>query len=142
MRRALALLVVGLGLAGCGLTTIVTNDKDARIYADGRYLGKGEARYTGRTGFPRSMKVTVKTPSAKVERVVKREFTATTAVLGMITYATGWLWAWQYPETVMVVLPQGAKAEGSGWDEAPSPWDAPPGSWDAGDPAAGPAGAK
>ena len=130
MRPALPLLVMVLGLSACGHTTIVTNDRSAKIYADGEFLGLGEARYASRTGIPRSMTITVKTPYAKVEREVSREFTATTAVLGAFTYMTGWFWGWQYPESVIVMLPERA-AEGSGWDAAASAWDRAPAGWDA-----------
>ncbi|MGB8933283.1 MAG: hypothetical protein WCC48_18715, partial [Anaeromyxobacteraceae bacterium] len=105
MRSAPVLLAMGLALAGCATTTIVTNDKAARIYADGAFLGKGEVQLHGRTGFPRSMDVTVKTPYAKVDRRVDRKFTGTTFVLGLFTYMTGWLWGWQYPENVVIMLP-------------------------------------
>ena len=123
MRAALALALLGVALTACGHTTIVTNDKAARIYANGEYLGRGEASYGARTGFPGSMQITVKTAGAKVAREVKREFTLTTFFLGAITYMTGWIWGWQYPENVIVLLP--AQTQG-GWDEAPSAWDLPP----------------
>jgi hypothetical protein len=123
------MVAVGLGLAACGHTTIVTSDKSARIYADGVYLGHGEARVGPRTGPPRPMQVTVKTPHVKIERRVAREFTVTTFVVGMFTFMTGWYWGWQYPENVVFLVP--TRAEG-GWDEEPSPWDSAPSGWDAG----------
>ena len=40
------------------------------------------------------------------ERTVERKFKVSTAVIGMITYLTGLYWAWQYPDHVMIRLPE------------------------------------
>lgn len=135
--RALLTLVVGASaLAGCAHTHIETNDPHARIYVDGELVGRGSADFDDHMGLPGEMVIEVKTPSQKVERVVEREFTVTTFVVGLLTYCTGWLWAWEYPDTVVVMLPEvsGSTGEageerGSSWDAAPrtSAWDAPPG---------------
>jgi hypothetical protein len=129
--RGLAVfLAAALLVTGCGHVTVVTNDKQAAIYADGRLVGRGEAELEGRTGFPRTMTVKVKSNGTTVERKVKRRFTATTFVIGIFTYMTGWLWGWQYPENVVILLPEGGES-GGGWDEARSPWDVAPSGWDA-----------
>ena len=137
LRSTLLTLVVGASaLAGCAHTRIETSDPQARIYVDGELVGRGSVDYDAHMGLPGEMVVEVKTPSQKVERVVEREFTVTTFVVGLLTYCTGWVWAWEYPDTVVVMLPEapGASGEasderGSSWDAAPraSAWDAPPG---------------
>ena len=90
------------------------------------------------------MDVTVKTPYAKVDRRVDRKFTGTTFVLGLFTYMTGWLWGWQYPENVVIMLPPRSEGVEGGWDEAPRAggWDAPPAGWTAPPGAAAPEPAK
>lgn len=138
LHPALLTLVVGASaLAGCAHTHIETSDPQARIYVDGELIGRGSADYDDHMGLPGDMVVEVQTPTQKVERVVEREFTVTTFIVGLLTYTTGWLWAWEYPDTVVVMLPQArgsfgeaADERGSSWDEAPrtNAWDAPPGS--------------
>lgn len=125
MRRALTMALLALGLSGCGHVLIQTNDPQARIYADGAFLGRGEARYAHRMGPPRSMTVTVKGAEATVERKVSREYTAVSFVLGL----PGLIVGWQFPENVIVMLPQ--PSSGGGWEGEPSGWDAPPAGWDA-----------
>lgn len=137
VRRVLVPLALGASvLAGCAHTRIETNDPQARIYVDGELLGRGSAEVDDPMGFPGQMVVEVRTASHKVERVVEREFTLTTFVVGLFTYCTGWLWAWEYPDTVVVMLPEAQRSSGdaagergSSWDEPPrtSTWDAPPG---------------
>jgi len=123
MGRAIPLALVCAGVTACAHTTITTNDRRAKIYADGEYLGRGEAKYEERMGLPHTMTVTVKTPTTRIVKEVSREFTSATFALGMFTYMTGWLWGWQYPESVVILLPP---RQDGGWDEAPSAWDAPP----------------
>lgn len=128
MRPALALAILALGLGGCGHVRIHTNEPEARIYANGAYVGKGEAEVPRRMGPPASMEITVKGTSATVSRVIRREITVVTVVFALYSYLTSFIWAWQYPEEVFVALPVRA---GSGWEEEPSGWDAPPSGWDA-----------
>lgn len=128
MRRSLLLLLAALALAGCGHVRIQTNDPEARIYANGAYVGKGEAEVPRRMGPPASMEITVKGANATVTRVIRREITVVTAVFALYSYFTSFLWAWQYPQEVMVALPV---RPGSGWSEEPSGWDVPPSGWDA-----------
>jgi hypothetical protein len=132
VRRAILTLTLATALGGCGHVTVQTNDPSARIYADGVFMGRGEAKVAKRTGPPKSMLVEVKVPGTTVKRELKREFTTSTLLLGMVSYMTGFLWGWQYPENVMVLLPS---RPGGGWDEEPSPWDEPRGGgagWDEG----------
>ena len=45
LNSSIALLVIFV--VNCASTTLIkTNDRDVKIYADGEYLGKGEAQYT------------------------------------------------------------------------------------------------
>jgi hypothetical protein len=128
MRPALALAILALGLGGCGHVRIQTNDPEARIYANGAFVGKGEAEVPRRMGPPASMQITVKGTNATVTRTLRREITVVTAVFALYSYGTSFIWAWQYPQEVFVALPVRA---GSGWDEEPSGWDAPPPGGDA-----------
>lgn len=133
MRPALALAILALGLAGCGHVKIRTNDPEARIYANGAYVGKGEAEVPRRMGPPASMQITVKGTDATVTRTIRREITVVTAVFALYSYLTSFVWAWQYPQEVYVALPvragSGWEEESSGWDGRPSGWDAPPEGW-------------
>ena len=120
-------------LCGCGRTVIMTNNPQARIYVDGQLKGNGVAKITKR-GFPRTAHVVIKSNGETVRRSIEREFTGMTFLLGMISYATGFLWAWEYPESVIIQLPMDhpRKSKRSGWDKAPagSNWESAPVGWE------------
>lgn len=121
-------LVMMMG-AGCGHTRIVATEAHARIYVNGQLVGRGEAEMA-RTGFPQRSEIEARGASGRAHRSVRRQFTLTTFVAGMFTYFTGWLWAWQYPEEITLVLPVPATKAG-GWDESASAWDQAPTGWQA-----------
>lgn len=111
-------------LAGCGHVRIQTNEPDARIYANGVFLGKGYAELPHRMGPPASIQITAKGENAMVSRTIRREITVVTLAFGLYSYFTSFVWGWQYPELVTLTLPRPEAA--GGWEDAPSPWDSAP----------------
>jgi hypothetical protein len=97
--------VLLLALAsGCGSTQILTDDPQARIYADGRMIGKGKGELTKR-GFPGGTTVVVASEDGRRETTqVKREFTVATLVLGLFTYGICLVTCWEYPGMVFVPI--------------------------------------
>ena len=127
-------LIAALLLAtSCGHSRIFTDDPNARIYVNGKYLGKGEAEIST-TGTPRSARILIKsTNGERTRKTVSRKFTATTFFLGVFSYMTGFYWAWQYPDTIYVrsAVRRGSNTGASSWDAPPSgtDWSAPPAGW-------------
>ncbi|MCG8417832.1 MAG: hypothetical protein MJE77_07800 [Proteobacteria bacterium] len=121
--------ILAAALVGCGTTTIMTNDKHARIYVNGQLIGKGKAEITQR-GLPRSVEVLVKTRDGRRETVrMKRQFTGTTFLLGLVTLSIGFLTGWEYPYAVVVDLPDKKPPQKTGWDKPASSWSRPPDGW-------------
>jgi hypothetical protein len=122
-RLAVAALAALALLGACGTTRITTGRPDARIYVDGRLVGRGEAEIRQR-GLPGHATIDVRTPDGvRVQRQISRSFTLTT--LGSLLYMSyfGPLFMWEYPDDVAIEL-----AAGPAWS-----WTAPPsgGAWDA-----------
>jgi hypothetical protein len=136
---ALLLLLSMAGSAGCGTTQVLTTEPTARVVADGQTLGRGQGRLT-RRGFPGSTNVVARTDDGRQgELLVRREFTALTLVLGLVTYGVCLIACWEYPDTVMIPLPP---APGAGYPAPPGtapagiapagpvdPWLQPPAGW-------------
>jgi hypothetical protein len=122
-----ALPVLVLAIAGCGTTDIVTTDPGARIIVDGRHLGRGHAEIS-QTGLPESSTVMVVSEDGRREmRVIERRFTGTTLLAGLFTYGICLVACWQYPDTVFVPLPGGARTPyGQGAPVPYDPWLQPP----------------
>jgi hypothetical protein len=136
MSRAAVIAAVAAALvlvAGCGTTTIIANDRNARIYVNGVMVGKGTAEVRQR-GMPSSSSVVVKTADGRESSTrMKRRFTGTTFVIGLFTYATGWLLAWEYPDAVFVeVEPAEEAPAGPGWGDGGGgdAWSRPPPGWE------------
>jgi hypothetical protein len=136
-RGVCALLLLALA-GGCGSTQVLTDDPRARIYADGRMIGKGTGELT-RRGFPGSTTVVVATEDGRRETTqVKREFTAATLVFGLLTYGICLVTCWEYPSLVLIpVAPRGGQASAyappgqagppaDGWGATGDPWLQPP----------------
>ncbi len=121
------LLLGGVALLGsCSHTLISTNDHRAKIFVDGQYIGTGSGKIK-RVGFPKTSNILVKSTRGKKQQKIEREFTLRTMLAGAFSYFTGFLWAWEFPEHVMIMLPTGA-AGCSVWDKeckggAGSVWD-------------------
>ncbi len=65
LRRSICgLLLLVAVTSGCGTTQILTDDPQARIYADGQMVGKGQGQLT-RRGFPGSTTVVVATEDGR-----------------------------------------------------------------------------
>ncbi len=124
-----AMLAAALALAsGCGTTQVITNEPRARIFVDGEMVGRGRGEVSQR-GVPHTAEVVVKAPDGRSARArMKRSFTGWTFVIGLFTYATGFIWAWEYPDLVDVPLEDRAVR---GWDASPAddPWLAAPAGW-------------
>ncbi len=123
------LLLVTLCSAGCGTTQIITTEPRARISVDGRSLGRGRAEIDKR-GSPGSVTVLVNTEDGRREQQqIRRSFTLTTLLLGVLTYGVCLIACWEYPDTVFIQLPD-ARRGGVG-DPSPSqdPWLLPPPGW-------------
>ena len=136
-RSICGLLLLVAVTSGCGTTQILTDDPQARIYADGQMVGKGQGSLT-RRGLPGSTTVVVATEDGRRETSrVKREFTATTFVFGLFTYGICLLTCWEYPSVVFVQTARPApyanaygppgQAPGAPGQAAPvDPWMQPP----------------
>lgn len=133
MRRAahtLALVAVAcVALAACGTTRIHTNDPGAKIYVNGRYVGKGEAEVRQR-GTAGTASIVVKHSDGRVARSsMRRKFTATTFLYGLFTMYTGFIWAWEYPDAVYVPLEEPVTQRSTGWESTEDRWTSPPAGW-------------
>jgi hypothetical protein len=132
MKAACLILAAALlvATAGCGTARIYTNDPDARIYVDGRMVGKGQGEIR-RRGMPGSSTIVVKTADGRrTTKQIRRRFTGTTFVIGLFTYATGFLFAWEYPdEFVAVEQPAASAPATSDWGAGADDWNQPPPGW-------------
>lgn len=138
MRAGTSIVVAvgcALALASCGTTRIMTNDPTARIYVNGAFVGQGQAEID-RRGPPRTAEVSVQAPDGRSESItIKRRFTSSTFMYGLVTYMVGWMSLWEYPETVQVALPVPAQQQqqqpGASWDQAGGgdAWMSPPPGW-------------
>ena len=124
------LSLVALLLSGCGHMRIQTNQPGAQIYVDGDFVGMGSAKVRS-IGPPGESRIRVVYNGIAKERTVEREFRFSTAIVGLVTYLTGFYWAWQYPEHVMIRLPDGPSmrhpASNDAWTSGPAgdPWSQP-----------------
>jgi hypothetical protein len=106
-------------LCACGTTQIRTSDPTARIYLDGKLLGRGHAETT-RRGPPHTATVTVATDDGRHASLqVARRFTATTLLTTLVSWV-GLATMWELPEDIFLPL------SGGGWDRDDDVWAAPP----------------
>ncbi len=100
---------VAFAAAGCGTTSILTNEKNATIYVNGQEMGKGNTKVR-RRGGPGAVSVTVKAEDGRqATKLTRREFSG----LG-----------WAYPSQIQVSLPP--PPEKSGWGKGEDPWSKAP----------------
>lgn len=130
MQRVFIALVLTLTIAsgGCGTTTVLSNDRQARIFVNGEMIGRGQGTINKR-GTSGDAQVVVKTPDGRSERQqISRSFTAMTFVLGLFTYGVCFIACWEYPDTVFVSLEERPQ---SSWEVggANDPWMQPPPGW-------------
>ena len=130
-----AALLVALALTtACGTTTIRAHGaRDAKIFVNGTYAGRGEATIQ-RRGGSESSTIRVEAADGRTgQTTISRSFTGKTLFLAIITYGICAFACKDYPEDVEVRLDQAptGPAAGSGWGDAPGaldPWlQAPPG---------------
>ena len=127
-RRALPLLLA-LVAAGCGTTQIITTEPTARIFVDGRAIGRGQAEIDKR-GTPATAQVVIQTEDGRRERqLIHRRFTGTTFLFGLFTYGVCLIACWEYPDAVFIPLPAPRAVLHPGEGD---PWLSPPPGWHAG----------
>lgn len=100
--------------SGCGTMLVDTNRADAEIYLDGVHIGTGQGEADA-TGFPKTSVIRVEAGGEVIERRVKRRFTTKTAIVGLFTYLTGFLWAWDFPDRVSIHFSKRQHDVRSGW---------------------------
>jgi hypothetical protein len=125
VRARLFAAALALAGGGCSHTRIATTERDARIYVDGRFAGKGSAEIR-QFGPPGTARVLVKTSDGRRARSeIRRRFGVGTFLLGFVSYGGCWVLCWTYPGSLDVPLPE---ARASGWDPSPEdPWLREPG---------------
>ncbi|MFH1570829.1 MAG: hypothetical protein ABIL09_22745 [Gemmatimonadota bacterium] len=103
----------------------------AKIYVNGRRVGEGHEAEIRKRGVPGSARVeAVAADGRRATQTIRRRFTFTTLLIGAVTYYTGWLLAWEYPNAVLVVLPERTGGWDSTWDSpAGDVWMQPPPGW-------------
>jgi hypothetical protein len=86
----------------CGTTHITTEDNlNAQIYINGTLKGT-KVVSAQRMGLPRKMDITAKYQGNEIGHLsIRRKFTATTFLVGYITYF-GYFTAWQYPKEIII----------------------------------------
>ena len=126
--RLAVLISLGLICSGCHrMMTIKTNQPDCDIYVNGDHVGRGTATVK-RMGLPETAIIKVEHGDHVETHTISRSMTLPTIGLGVISMYTGFLWAWEYPESVDIDLPTqtvGKKVvnESEPWTE---PWTGSP----------------
>ncbi len=91
---------------GCHrMMTIKTNQPDSDIYVNGDHIGQGTATIK-RMGFPETTVIKVEHGGQVETYTISRTMTLSTIGLGVISMYTGFLWAWEYPESLDIDLPE------------------------------------
>lgn len=130
--KIICFVLIGSLLISCGGTRIFTDQYlDADIYVNGVNKGKKDVKIT-RVGPPRKVFVEAKYNGKTIgQATVKRRFAFSTFVIGYFTYGAGFLFAWRYPE-VIVIETHGYDVRDNNTSKSKSTWDDPSGSsvWD------------
>lgn len=129
-QRLLVLACSAALLTACGTTRIYTNDPNARIYVDGEMVGKGSASVRKRGG-PGSSQIIVKTADGRrYSRQMRRKFTYTTLLIGLVTSYVGLIAAWEYPDSVYIAVSDDVARSSASWDGAGDVWLQAPPRWE------------
>jgi hypothetical protein len=121
------LFLLPLIFAGCGTTQIVCNNADASIYVNGMMKGRGSAQIT-RMGPPKKVYIEARYNGDIIGSLdIRRSFDWATCCVGYFTYGIGLIFAWRFPETVIIPLKQNSYNKEA--VPAGSIWDMPPGEW-------------
>ena len=101
----ISLIFLLLISTGCHrMMTIKTNHPEADIYVNGDHVGQGTVTLK-RMGLPETAVIKVEHGDQVETRTISRTMTLSTVGLAVISAYTGFLWAWEYPETLDVNLP-------------------------------------
>jgi hypothetical protein len=127
---ALSLLLSVLGSAACGTSQVITNDPTARIFANGQLIGRGHGEITQR-GTSESTSIVVRSDDGREQvTYVKRQVTGFTLLAALFTYGTCLIFCWEYPDTILALLPaRAAAAPAEPGTPAQDPWLFPPAGW-------------
>lgn len=102
MIRLHLLLACLLFLAGCGSTKIVSQDTRADIYVDDQWVGRGEGKVS-RIGPPNTAQLSAKIDGEVVgSTTMSRSFSFKTVLWAVVSYYTGFYWAWYYPAFIVI----------------------------------------
>lgn len=132
----LAAILSAGGLGGCGTSHVFVDDPTARIWANGKLIGRGHGELKQR-GMPETTSILVRTEDGRQQVTsVKRRITFTTVVGALFTYGTCLIFCWEYPDTVLASLPPGARGLPYGVPSSNGagaamfdPWLTPPHGW-------------
>ena len=92
------IILYSLAISCASTTLIKTNDRNVKIYADGQYLGKGEATYTSTKIVGSSTVVGLKKDGCeeKVYTISRNEEFSAGACLGGVLVLIPFLWVMDY----------------------------------------------
>jgi hypothetical protein len=120
-----------LGSIGCGTSQVFADDPTARIWANGRMIGKGHGEIQQR-GMPETTSILVRAEDGREQvTTVKRSITGITVLGAFLTYGTCLIFCWEYPDAIWASLPQRAPPYGApgGFPGGGDPWMTPPPGW-------------
>ena len=128
MKKLLSIFILSIFLSACGTTQLISMRGNPDIYVNGEYKGKGRAEIK-RMGFPKKITVTAKSNSEVIgEITTRRSFDIVTLIAGFYSLYTGFLWAWRFPETVMIPVDESKIEKETEEKDQRNIWMRPPGS--------------
>jgi hypothetical protein len=118
---------LALFFTSCGTTQIVCNNADASIYVNGMMKGHGSTSIT-RMGPPKKIQIEARYNGDLIGSMdAHRNFDWATCCVGYFTYGIGLVFAWRFPETIIIPLKQNIQNDQN--IPGGSVWDLPPGDW-------------
>lgn len=91
-------------MCSCGTTMIICPESKAEIYLDNEYVGQGIAEVKS-IGFPHTADLEARRGGRVIGKTtMSRSFTFGTFCIGLVTYYTGFIWAWYYPDDVTIPI--------------------------------------
>ncbi len=125
----LTLVLSVMASVGCGTSQVLTDEPTARIWANGRMIGKGHGEIQ-QYGMWETTSILVKAEDGRQQTTtVNRKITGVTVLGALITYGTCLLFCWSYPDTIWASLPARAGSPYGTPAGAGDPWLLPPPGW-------------